>query len=123
MPAQVVADVRLPAAVEVSSAPNRMATPCGAQRSAASRTTRLAVVEARVAIGRVARIEVDVVGDGQISAMPRSTRMGGVDIDGDGAVRRLVGVEVGVERQVAAWRSVAGAARQPCVAGARFSRR
>ena len=60
----------------------------------------LAVVVAAVLEGRVAWVEVDVVGDRDLgNATLHGERR--VDVDRDGAVRRLVGVEVGVEREVA----------------------
>ena len=58
----------------------------------------LAILEAGIAVGRIARVEVDVVGDRDLGETQRDG-LRRVQVDRDGAVGRLVGVDVGVERQ------------------------
>ena len=84
----------------VISTPNRIVTPCGAQRSAASRTIRSRSSNGDEVVGRRAGLEVDVVGDRDLGD-PALDGLRGVDVDRDVAVGREVRVEVGVERQVA----------------------
>ena len=95
------ANVGLPAPVvgELRAEPDDHALPRPALGGAANHA--LAVVVARVLEGRVARVEVDVVGDRDLgdAALDGQLR---VHVDRDGAVRRLLGVEVRVEGQVLA---------------------
>jgi hypothetical protein len=96
---QVVADVGLPGPVvgQFDAEPDR--TPWGP--SARPHLGRpLAIREGRVGEGLGARLEVDVVGDGDLGDATLE-RGRSVDVDGDVAVGRQVRVHVRVERQVA----------------------
>ncbi len=97
---QVVADVGFPFPVvgQLDPEPDADALRCPALGGVAD--DPFAVGERRVAEGRGARLEVDVVGDRDLGdpALDGGRRVG---VDRDAAVGREVRVQVGVERQVA----------------------
>ena len=97
MPPQVVAQIRLVAAVvgELHAKADRDAARRPSIGGVAN--DRLALRERGCAVRRRARFEIDVVGDGQL-VDPAFERLFGVRVDPDIAVRRQVAMKVRVKR-------------------------
>jgi hypothetical protein len=100
MPCEMVADVRLPRPIvgQLHPEPDRdTLRPPALGRLA---DDPLPIVERRVGERRGSWLEVDVVRDGEFGD-PTLERRGRVDVDGDVAVGRQAGMEMGIEGQVA----------------------